>query len=282
MSAPDADAAVELVRQAIQDAEAAGERPPGRPTLVRLTGLTEHAVKVAQAAIREESEDAGAGVSPAISSAPPAVDEVSPAGPGAEEMPGAEDHEPVVAGPAGDPLEALDIQPPLVGYPALQPAAPVLQSAPPARRHRPWPLLLIGLGAAVAVWSGWVELGKMAGFGVVQLLPGVVDGLRLNSAIVLPLSMEAYAAYALRCWLGSNGLSERTVNFARRSAISSLVIGALAQVAYHLMAAAGLPRAPWWITMLVACVPVVVLGLASALARLVTSDLQSPSAGGDR
>ncbi|MGC7102642.1 hypothetical protein ACPZ19_48930 [Amycolatopsis lurida] len=148
------------------------------------------------------------------------------------------------------------------------------------RSPGPWPLLLIGLAAAVAVWSGWVGLGRMAGFGVIQPLPGIWDSLQINTAVVLPISVEAYAAYALRCWLGGSQFSARTKRFARWSAVSSLAIGAGAQVAYHLMAAAGLERAPWQITMLVACVPVVVLGLASALAKLVTSDHQATDADG--
>lgn len=131
---------------------------------------------------------------------------------------------------------------------------------------------MIGPGAAVAVWSGWVGLGQLTGFGVVQLLPGVWDELRINTAVVLPLSVEAYGGYALRCWLGTTGLSAKTRRFARRSAITSLIIGAGAQAAYHLMTAAGIQAAPWPVTVLVACIPVLVLGLASALARLVTAD----------
>ena len=145
-----------------------------------------------------------------------------------------------------------------------------------SRPPRPWPLLLIGLGAAVAVWSGWVGLGQLTGFGVVQLLPGVWDDLRINTAVVLPLSVEAYGGYALRCWLGTTGLSARTRRFARRSAITSLTIGAGAQAASHLMTAPGIHTAPWPVTVLVACIPVLVLGLASALARLVTADTTHP------
>lgn len=139
------------------------------------------------------------------------------------------------------------------------------------RPHRPWPLLVIGLAAAVAVWSGWVGLGQMAGFGVIQPLPGVWDDLRLNTAVVLPISVEAYAAYALRVWLGTETRSSRTLRFAKTSTIASLAIGAAAQIAYHLMSAAGYTRAPWPVVMLVAIIPVVVLGLASTLARLVTA-----------
>ncbi|RSM65011.1 hypothetical protein DMH04_50100 [Kibdelosporangium aridum] len=151
------------------------------------------------------------------------------------------------------------------------------QAKVPSKPHKPWPLLIIGAAAAVAVWSGWVGLGQMAGFGVIHPLPGIWDDLKLNTAVVLPLSVEAYAAYALRVWLGvgSGPRSARTLRFAKISAIASLVIGAIAQVAYHLMEAAGYTRAPWPIVMLVAIVPVIVLGLASALAKLVTSDTNS-------
>jgi cytochrome bd-type quinol oxidase subunit 2 len=113
----------------------------------------------------------------------------------------------------------------------------------------------------------------MAGFGVIHPLPGIWDALKLNTAVVLPLSVEAYAAYALRVWLSTNSQrSARTLRFAKFSALASLVIGAVAQIAYHLMEAAGYTKAPWPIVMLVAVIPVIVLGLASALAKLVTSD----------
>jgi cytochrome bd-type quinol oxidase subunit 2 len=142
----------------------------------------------------------------------------------------------------------------------------------PRKPHKPWPLLIIGLAAAVAVWSGWVGLGQLAGFGVIHPLPGIWDDLRVNTAVVLPLSVEAYAAYALRVWLATESSNQRTVRFAKWSAIASMIIGAIAQVAYHLMSAAGYHHAPWPVVTLVATVPVVVLGLASALAKLVTTD----------
>lgn len=145
-------------------------------------------------------------------------------------------------------------------------------SAQTRRAHKPWPLLVIGLAAAVAVWSGWVGLGEMAGFGVIHPLPGIWDTLTINTAVVLPLSVEAYAAYALRVWLGTDTHNTRTLRFAKRSAFASMAIGAIAQIAYHLMSAAGYTHAPWPVVTLVATVPVIVLGLASALAKLVTGD----------
>lgn len=156
----------------------------------------------------------------------------------------------------------------------------------PKRSHVPWPLLIIGMAAAVAVWSGWVGLGQMTGFGVINVLPGIWDSLRINTAVVLPLSVEAYAAYALHVWLGikpipksrtakAKASTTRTLRFARNSAIGSLVVGGFAQVAYHLMSAAGYTRAPWPIVMVVAIIPVGVLGLASALAKLVSNEKNS-------
>jgi hypothetical protein len=50
-----------------------------------------------------------------------------------------------------------------------------------------WPLYLIAAPAAVAVWSGWVGLGTLCGFGVVHPLPGIADGFTINTAITLPV-----------------------------------------------------------------------------------------------
>lgn len=131
-----------------------------------------------------------------------------------------------------------------------------------------WPVVLLALPAFVAVWGGWVGLGKLTGFGRVNLLPGIADGFEIDTAITLPIGMEVYAAYALYVWL-SGRAGERARRFARTSALVSLVIGAAGQVAYHLLVAAGVTAAPWWITTSVACLPVAVLGMGAALAHLV-------------
>ncbi|UVS81813.1 hypothetical protein [Actinokineospora sp. UTMC 2448] len=234
---------LELVRTELRAADAEGRRRPGRPTLVKKLGVTDHQVKRALEELAT-SEPA---------SPPPAAPLVAAA--------------PVVATsePASPPPAA-----PLVA------AAPVVAtSEPPAAassRNRPWPLVVIGAAAAVAVWGGWVDLGAMTGFGKVHPLPGLWDDLTINSAIVLPLGIEAYGGYALRTWLSSASLSGRTRMFAAVSAVISLVVGAGAQVASHLMRAAGVTTAPTLVTVLVACVPVAVLGLATCLATLVRRD----------
>ncbi|MEU4193160.1 ABC transporter permease [Kribbella sp. NPDC026611] len=136
------------------------------------------------------------------------------------------------------------------------------------RPLRSWPVLLLALPAFVAVWSGWVGLGELTGFGIVHPLPGIADGFTLNSAITLPIGVETYAAFALRVWL-SGRVPVRARRFAKRSALSALALGALGQVAYHLLEAAGVTAAPWPITTVVACLPVAVLGMGAALAHLI-------------
>ncbi|WP_197696412.1 hypothetical protein [Nocardia terpenica] len=138
-----------------------------------------------------------------------------------------------------------------------------------SRPVRIWPVLLIALPAAVAVWSGWVGLGELTGFGVIHPLPGIWDSARLNTAITLPIGVEAYASYALYVWLSDRIRTAKTVNYAKWSAIGSLTLGAAGQVAYHLMQAAGTRIAPWPITMMVACLPVVVLGMGAALTHML-------------
>lgn len=138
----------------------------------------------------------------------------------------------------------------------------------PVKRPRSWPVLLLALPAMVAIWSGWVALGKLAGFGEVAPLPGIVDDFTINTAITLPIGVETYSAYALHVWL-SGHMPARARKFAKWSAIAALLVGALGQIAYHLLEAGGHTVAPWPITMAVACLPVAVLGMGAALAHLV-------------
>jgi len=108
----------------------------------------------------------------------------------------------------------------------------------------------------------------MTGFGKVTLLPGIWDSFQLNTAITLPIGVETYAAYALFAWLSGRADGDAR-RFAKWSALTSLGIGALGQIAYHLMSAAGWASAPWPITAVVACIPVGVLGMGAALAHLM-------------
>ncbi|PXX52779.1 hypothetical protein DFR70_13027 [Nocardia tenerifensis] len=173
------------------------------------------------------------------------------------------------------------------------------EAGEPKKSDRPlvvWPVLLMALSAFVSIWSGWVGLGEMTGFGVVQPFPGISD-FKLNTAITLPIGVEAYASYALYVWLSGRARTESTHQFAKWSAFGSLALGAAGQIAYHLLTqsqseeitraqdtantlaqAAGQTApvihatAPWWITTGVACLPVIVVGMGAALAHMVRGE----------
>lgn len=136
-----------------------------------------------------------------------------------------------------------------------------------SERIRRWPLVLIALPAAVAIWSGWVGLGELCGFGPVRLLPGITDW-TLNTAITLPVGVEAYAAYALGAWM-SPASPAPARKFARWSALGALAYGMAGQIIYHLLAAAHATRAPVPVVVIVSCMPVAVLGFAAALTHLL-------------
>jgi hypothetical protein len=142
-----------------------------------------------------------------------------------------------------------------------------------AKTLRSWPLLVLAVPAAAEVWSGWVGIAQKTGFGVVPLLPGIWSSLHLDTAVTLPVGVECYAAYALRAWLASgHAISDRTRRFARWSAICSFALGMAGQVAFHLMDQDHVTRAPWGITTLVSCLPILVLGMGTALAHMLRED----------
>jgi hypothetical protein len=182
---------------------------------------------------------------------------------------------PEVTGPESGPAEPEGDLGVCTDTPSVQVTAP----ANPAETGRAvfgwtrrlpgsWPLLLLALPAFVAIWSGWVGLGELTGFGLVHPLPGIADGFTLNTAITLPIGVETYAAYALRVALASGNASPRAKRFAGWSAVASLALGFLGQVAYHLMTVHHVTTAPWWITTVVSGLPVIVLGCGAALAHL--------------
>ena len=75
---------------------------------------------------------------------------------------------------------------------------------------RSWPLLVLAVPAAAEVWSGWIGIARLTGFGMVSPLPGIWPSLHLDTSITLPVGVEAYAAYALRAWLaGEHAVSAR-------------------------------------------------------------------------
>jgi hypothetical protein len=252
---------LERVRTAFHQADRRHSKRPGRPALVRSTGGTDYQVRRAMRTVESETADPN----PPVTQASPVHRQYgTQSGTASPPSPPSQNG----ADPPDDQTPAGD-----------EPPSPLRAAGANARqRPRPpsaWPLGLIGVAAAVAVWGGWVDLGRFTGFGMVQPLPGLVDELSINTAIVLPIGIEAYGGYALRTWLSSAALSARTRAYAGWSALASLLVGGGAQIASHLMKAHHITVAPWWVTVVVSCVPVAVLGLATGLATLVRQDTTS-------
>jgi hypothetical protein len=133
-------------------------------------------------------------------------------------------------------------------------------------------LFVVAMPAFVATWSGWVGVGELTGFGPVNLLPGFGAGMTVNSAITLPLGVEAYVALAMGAWLSGVAMPAAARSFAMCSSLIALSLGMAAQVAYHLIVAGGAAHAaPWGVTVVVSCLPNLVMGMAAALIHLLRS-----------
>lgn len=135
-------------------------------------------------------------------------------------------------------------------------------------------LSMIALPAFVAVWSGWVGLGAMTGFGPVALLPGIAD-ITINTAITLPLGAEVFAVLAAGVWLDPTAPA-RARHLAHRLLWISAGYGAAGQVAYHLMRAAGWQAAPWPVTVFVSVLPVGIIVLGLTLVHLIVHGEPEP------
>ena len=186
---------LERVRAAFRKVDRQNKRRPGRPALAEHTGGTEHQVRRAMRIAASEvlqpedlatraSPDPHQDQNPLESAAPPVPPPQAPP----LQVPAPPDDPP--------PPSVLSERPDVSGGEA-DPPPERTADASDHRVTRPpsaWPLAFIGLAAAVAVWGGWVDLGRFTGFGMVQPLPGLVDSLRINTAIVLPIGIEAYGA----------------------------------------------------------------------------------------
>lgn len=97
----------------------------------------------------------------------------------------------------------------------------------------------------------------------------------INTAITLPIGVEAYSVMALGVWLGHLG-DHQTQRFARVSALVALLIGMAGQVIYHVLIATGTSQAPIGVVIGVACLPVAILGSAGALVHMLNAPTNAP------
>jgi hypothetical protein len=147
---------------------------------------------------------------------------------------------------------------------------------PEARRYPRWPIAFIALPSAALCWSGWIGLAAMCGFGVVHPLQGVWDALRINTAILLPIGVEAYAAYALGAWLTHRQVPKRARTFAVRSAIGALALGWVGQASYHILAAHHTTTAPWYVILPVTLALVCTIGFGVTLGHMLHPPAAAP------
>ncbi|HEV3290465.1 MAG TPA: hypothetical protein VG123_15875 [Streptosporangiaceae bacterium] len=123
-------------------------------------------------------------------------------------------------------MAAVTIDAPRAPDPDLGGPVPARTTGPAADRSpagprrgrsvRSWPLLVLAAPAAAEVWSGWIGIAQKTGFGRVSPLPGIWPSLHLDTAITLPVGVEAYAAFALRAWLARDqSINARTSQFAK-------------------------------------------------------------------
>jgi hypothetical protein len=168
-------------------------------------------------------------------------------------------------------LPAAPVSPgvgPMIAQPTPVAATPAQPFRNPSGRVVTWPAVVVAIPAAVAIWAGWVAIGKLTGFGRVNLLPGFGRGWVVDTAITLPVGVEAYAAYAFYVALNP-AAPARARRFAAWSAGLAVLLGMGGQTAFHLMSAAHMSAAPWQITTLVSCLPVGVFAVVAALVHLV-------------
>jgi hypothetical protein len=182
--------------------------------------------------------------------------------------------QPLLDSPGGNtPVPVVEPAPVVVPEVVVQAPKPVVatpsDSAPEAeRRVAVWPAWVVASPAFVAIWAGWVGIGKLTGFGKVNLLPGIGKGWVIDTAITLPIGVEAYAGYAFYVAL-HRFAPKRARKFGGWSAAVAVLLGMGGQTAYHLMNADHMKSAPWQITTVVSCLPVAVFGLAAALVHMV-------------
>lgn len=153
--------------------------------------------------------------------------------------------------------------------------------------------LVVALPAAVTVWSGWIGLGTLCGFGLVHPLPGLAPHFQVDTTLTLPIGIEAFGGMALGV-SSDPCVSAEAQQFGRRSGWGALALGCLGQIAYHLLTAQHATHAPWLVVVFVSCLPVLTLGLTVHLVQLVRAghkqdstedteeDIPADTGGGDQ
>lgn len=137
--------------------------------------------------------------------------------------------------------------------------------------------LVIAVPAFLAVWSGWIGLGQMTGWKEMDMLPGFNHGgwAEIDTSVTLPIGIEAFGALSLAVWLASRKVQGILRTYSAICAFGSLTLGALGQVAYHVLKVNGTTpeNVPDLLVGFVAVLPVIVFGACAGLIHLAATHL---------
>lgn len=132
---------------------------------------------------------------------------------------------------------------------------------PGPRRDHLWVVVLIAACALIEVWASWLGIGAVSGFPKLG---------KMTTGWILPVTTEAYWAYALYAWLGG-AAGPRSRRFAMGSAVAMFILSLGGQESGHLLAAAH-RAAPWPVVALVTALPLIAVGLIAILVHLRQAD----------
>ena len=141
------------------------------------------------------------------------------------------------------------------------------------RTIRSWPLLVLAVPAAAEVWSGWVGIAQKTGFGagppaaghLVLAPPGHGHHPPGRRRVLRGLRAARLAGHRAR---------DQRPDPPVRQVVRDLLLRARHGRAGRLPpdGPGRVTRAPWGITTLVSCLPVLVLGMGTALAHMLRDD----------
>lgn len=148
-------------------------------------------------------------------------------------------------------------------------------------------MLGVGLTAAITSWAGWTGLAELCGFrGTLSLGDSLPT---LHVSWLVAVSVDLYALVGFQMWLhGSRWVSDHTRNFARASTFAAIILGAAANVAYHVISAEkiraeylteGLPMPPMAVVVIVSSLAPIFLGVVAHLDALMRRDLMKARQG---
>lgn len=134
-------------------------------------------------------------------------------------------------------------------------------------RDHLWVAVVIAACALLEVWATWLGLGSVSGFPKLG---------RMTTGWVLPVTTEAYWAYALYSWLaGAPGTRSR--KFAMWTAGIMFALSLLGQESGHLTSP-GDRTAPKVVVALVTALPLIALALVAVLVHLRQADREESAA----